>query len=57
MFRIWATQQLKEYIIKGFIMNDELLKNAGGGNYFKELLNRIGISSPAKKCFIDRYGH
>jgi len=40
-FRIWATKLLKEYIIKGFTMNDELLKQAGGGNYFKELLERI----------------
>jgi hypothetical protein len=40
-FRIWATQRLKEYIIKGFTMNDELLKKAGGGNYFDELLERI----------------
>lgn len=32
-FRIWATQVLREYLIKGFAMNDELLKNAGGGNY------------------------
>lgn len=40
-FRIWATQRLKEYIIKGFTMNDDLLKKAGGGNYFDELLHRI----------------
>ncbi|NQZ57619.1 MAG: virulence RhuM family protein, partial [Lentisphaeraceae bacterium] len=33
-FRIWATQRLKEYLVKGFTMNDELLKQAGGGNYF-----------------------
>ncbi len=39
-FRIWATQRLKEYIIKGFTLNDDLLKNAGGGNYFEELLER-----------------
>ncbi len=50
-FRIWATQQLKEYIIKGFIMNDELLKNAGGGNYFKELLNRIRDIRSSEKVF------
>ena len=36
-FRKWATERLKEYIIKGFTMNDELLKQAGGGNYFDEL--------------------
>lgn len=40
-FRIWATKILKEYIIKGFTMDDERLKNAGGGNYWKELLERI----------------
>lgn len=40
-FRIWATQRLKEYLIKGFTMNDERLKEIGGGNYWKELLNRI----------------
>ncbi|MGO1751615.1 MAG: RhuM family protein [Psychroflexus sp.] len=40
-FRIWATQRLKEYIVKGFTMDDERLKNVGGGNYWKELLNRI----------------
>ncbi|AUS07176.1 virulence RhuM family protein [Pseudotamlana carrageenivorans] len=40
-FRIWATQRLKEYIVKGFTMDDERLKNIGGGNYWKELLNRI----------------
>jgi hypothetical protein len=40
-FRIWATERLKEYIVKGFTMDDERLKNLGGGNYWKELLNRI----------------
>ena len=40
-FRIWATQRLKEYIVKGFTMDDERLKNLGGGNYWKELLGRI----------------
>lgn len=37
-FRIWATQILREYLVKGFAMNDDLLKRAGGGNYFDELL-------------------
>ena len=37
-FRIWATQILGEYLVKGFAMNDDLLKRAGGGNYFDELL-------------------
>ena len=40
-FRIWATERLKEYLIKGFTMNDARLKELGGGNYWKELLNRI----------------
>ena len=40
-FRIWATERLKEYIIKGFTMDDERLKDSGGGNYWKELLDRI----------------
>ncbi|MEA1926973.1 MAG: virulence RhuM family protein [Candidatus Auribacterota bacterium] len=40
-FRIWATKRLNEYIIKGFAMDDERLKNLGGGNYWKELLDRI----------------
>jgi hypothetical protein len=40
-FRRWATERLKEYMIKGFTMNDERLKQLGGGNYWKELLDRI----------------
>jgi len=40
-FRKWATQRLKEYIIKGFTLDDERLKGIGGGNYWKELLERI----------------
>lgn len=40
-FRQWATQRLKEYMIKGFAMDDERLKGNGGGNYWKELLDRI----------------
>lgn len=40
-FRQWATERLKEYIIKGFTMDDERLKNLGGGGYWKELLERI----------------
>jgi hypothetical protein len=40
-FRQWATQRLREYIVKGFTLDDERLKQAGGGNYFDELLARI----------------
>ena len=40
-FRRWATERLKEYMIKGFTMDDERLKNLGGGNYWNELLDRI----------------
>lgn len=40
-FRIWATARLREYLIKGFTMDDARLKNLGGGNYWKELLERI----------------
>ena len=50
-FRIWATQVLKEYLIKGFALNDELLKNAGGGNYFDELLSRIRDIRSSEKIF------
>jgi hypothetical protein len=50
-FRIWATERLREYIIKGFTINDELLKNAGGGNYFNELLSRIRDIRSSEKVF------
>ena len=40
-FRKWATERLKEYMVKGFTMDDERLKKLGGGNYWKELLDRI----------------
>ena len=40
-FRQWATERLTEYIVKGFTMDDERLKNLGGGGYWKELLDRI----------------
>jgi hypothetical protein len=50
-FRIWATQRLREYIIKGFTMNDDLLKKAGGGNYWKELLQRIRDIRSSEKVF------
>lgn len=54
-FRIWATKVLKEYIVKGFAMNDDLLKRAGGGNYFDELLARIRDIRSSEKCSIARY--
>lgn len=50
-FRIWATQRLREYIIKGFTMDDERLKQAGGGNYFDELLARIRDIRSSEKVF------
>ncbi|WP_298862701.1 virulence RhuM family protein [uncultured Microbacterium sp.] len=40
-FRIWATERLREYLVKGFTMDDENLKNLGGGRYWRELLDRI----------------
>jgi len=50
-FRQWATARLKEYIVKGFTMNDELLKDAGGGSYFEELLSRIRDIRSSEKVF------
>lgn len=50
-FRQWATSRLKEYIVKGFTMNDELLKEAGGGDYFEELLARIRDIRSSEKVF------
>ena len=50
-FRQWATQILKEYMIKGFVLNDDLLKNAGQGNYFDELLARIRDIRSSEKVF------
>ncbi len=50
-FRIWATERLKEYIIKGFTLDDERLKRAGGGNYFDELLARIRDIRSSEKVF------
>ncbi len=50
-FRKWATALIKEYLIKGFAMNDELLKEAGGGNYFEELLARIRDIRSSEKIF------
>jgi len=50
-FRIWATQRLREYIIKGFTLDDERLKQAGAGNYFDELLARIRDIRSSEKIF------
>jgi len=50
-FRQWATARLREYIVKGFTMNDELLKQAGGGDYFEELLARIRDIRSSEKVF------
>lgn len=50
-FRIWATQRLREYIVKGFAMDDERLKAAGGGDYFEELLERIRDIRSSERVF------
>lgn len=53
-FRIWATQRLKEYMIKGFTMDDERLKGHAGGSYWKELLDRIRDIRSSEKVRIFR---
>ncbi len=50
-FRQWAMNQLREYIIKGFALDDERLKQGGGGNYFDELLSRIRDIRSSEKVF------
>lgn len=50
-FRIWATKVLKEYMIKGFVLNDEKLKNNGSSPYFEELLARIRDIRSSEKVF------
>ncbi len=50
-FRIWATRRLREYIVKGFAMDDERLKRAGGGGYFEELLARIRDIRSSERVF------
>lgn len=50
-FRIWATERLKEYIIKGFTLDDERLKEFGGGGYWKELIERIRDIRASEKVF------
>ena len=50
-FRIWATERLREYLVKGFTLDDERLKRAGGGNYFEELLARIRDIRSSERVF------
>jgi hypothetical protein len=50
-FRQWASARIKEYIVKGFTMNDDLLKQVGGGKYFEELLARIRDIRSSEKVF------
>lgn len=50
-FRIWATQRLRDYIVKGFALDDDRLKQLGGGNYFDELLERIRDIRSSEKVF------
>ena len=50
-FRIWATQRLREYLVKGFVLDDDRLKAAAGGKYFEELLQRIRDIRASEKVF------
>ena len=50
-FRMWATAILKEFMKKGFVLDDDRLKNLGGGNYFDELLSRIRDIRSSEKVF------
>ncbi len=50
-FRIWATARLREYLVKGFAMDDSRLKEAGGGQYFEELLARIRDIRSSERVF------
>jgi hypothetical protein len=50
-FRIWATNQLREYIVKGFVLNDDRFKNSGDNDYFEELLGRIRDIRSSEKVF------
>ncbi len=53
-FRIWAASILKEYMKKGFALDDDRLKNLGGGNYFDELLSRIRDIRSSEKVFLEK---
>jgi hypothetical protein len=50
-FRIWATQRLREYLVKGFLLNDRRFKESGGDRYFDELLQRIRDIRSSEKVF------
>ena len=50
-FRIWATDHLREYLVKGFTMDDDRLKRGGGGNYFDELIARIRDIRSSERVF------
>ena len=50
-FRIWATERLREYLVKGFTMDDDRLKQAGGGSYFEELVARIRDIRSSERVF------
>ncbi len=50
-FRIWATERLKEYLVKGFVLDDERIKQGGGSTYFEELLARIRDIRSSEKVF------
>lgn len=50
-FRIWATQRLRESSVKGFTMDDERLKTAGGGRYFDDLLERVRDIRSSQRVF------
>ena len=54
-FRRWATERLKEYMLKGFTMDDERLKSLGAVGISKSFLNELGIFVPQKRYFTDRF--
>jgi hypothetical protein len=53
-FRIWATQRLKEYLIKGFALNDDRFKSGSSMNYFNELQERIRVIRLSEKFFYQK---
>jgi len=54
-FRIWATQRLKEYIIKGFVLNDERFKSGNSMNYFNELQERLRDIRISERFFYHKF--